>query len=162
MTQTNDFNRYSFLADSQTRLDTARETGLGVALVLFTLDGAAAAGEAELSISVDHFVAAARRCLRRLDVFERIGPEAFAAMLSNISREQAHAVAERVLRAFALPARGGTTPGAVVSAGIAFADARETDLPRLMQAAGGALEYARASGGNRVASGSAGMPPIIH
>lgn len=94
-----------------------------------------------------------RRQLRSSDLLARVGGEEFCVLLPNTSAEQAHEVAEKLLR---VTAERGVTVAAdrssmlmpvTVSIGLASAtSASQTDLQQLVQQADQALYAAKAAG----------------
>src|SRR5262249_12292862 len=98
------------------------------------------------------FADTARANVRSADLVGRLGGEEFAAMLYDVSREKAVALAERVRSAFAEAATeidgGGVC--ATVSVGWVVKEDQPLDVPALLGQADEALYYAKERGRNRV------------
>jgi diguanylate cyclase (GGDEF)-like protein len=98
------------------------------------------------------FAETAKGTLRRCDLVGRLGGEEFAAMLPNVNRERAVALAEQIRSAFAeatLEVDGYPTE-AELSIGVALTLGGTLDVPNLLAEADEALYYAKARGRNRV------------
>jgi diguanylate cyclase (GGDEF)-like protein len=82
----------------------------------------------------------------------RLGGEEFAAVLYNVSREKAVALAERIRSAFAEAASEveGRPVAATVSIGVVLAQDATFDVPALLVQADQALYFAKDRGRNRV------------
>ena len=136
-------------------------------------DGVSALPTAVLMIDVDHFKSindrfghafgdqilkifadTARQSVRKTDLLGRMGGEEFAALLSDMSRNRALAVAERILANFA---QAALEVGATVSIGLAYCEDAELDLSELLAQADQALYCAKENGRNRVEVASAAM-----
>jgi diguanylate cyclase (GGDEF)-like protein len=91
-------------------------------------------------------------CLRRIDLFGRLGGEEFAALLRDTTRERAMAVAEQIRTGFAGAARevDGRPIAATVSIGIVISHDGVLDLSALLAQADHALYRAKDAGRNRV------------
>ena len=90
-------------------------------------------------------------CLRRIDLFGRLGGEEFAALLRDTTRERALAVAEQIRVAFADATRDvdGRPVAASVSIGIVITQDAVLDLSALLAQADHALYRAKDGGRNR-------------
>ena len=90
--------------------------------------------------------------LRSSDLIGRLGGEEFAAVLCNVSRERAVALAERIRSAFAEAASevDGRPVTATVSIGIVLTQDATFDVPALLVQADQALYFAKERGRNRV------------
>ncbi|MBD8871731.1 GGDEF domain-containing protein [Rhodanobacter sp. DHB23] len=100
-------------------------------------------------------VGACKQHLRPVDLFGRLGGEEFGILLTDCSREQGMAIAER-MRA-TIEATAVELDGVVVtvstSIGLAFTDVAGHDLRRLCSEADAALYGAKRGGRNRVMAG---------
>jgi diguanylate cyclase (GGDEF)-like protein len=98
------------------------------------------------------FTATARQALRGSDLIGRLGGEEFAALLYDMSGEQAVAVAERIRESFtaATGAVDGHAVSATVSIGVAHCDGAALDVPQLLAQADRALYFAKERGRDRV------------
>jgi diguanylate cyclase (GGDEF)-like protein len=91
-------------------------------------------------------------CVRRIDLFGRLGGEEFAALLRDTTRERALLVAEQIRACFAEATRDvdGRPVVATVSIGIAISHDAVLDLSALLAQADHALYRAKDSGRNRI------------
>jgi len=150
-------NRRSFLNDA-TELMT-RSTGIAnpTAVLLMDLDHfksindrfGHAVGDRVLQI----FAESTRETIRAADLFGRLGGEEFAAVLRNVKREDAIALAENIHHHFVEAAAyvDGYAVGATVSIGVVISqDDATPDIPELLAQADQALYYAKECGRNRV------------
>jgi diguanylate cyclase (GGDEF)-like protein len=98
------------------------------------------------------FADTAKAHLRSSDLIGRLGGEEFAAVLCNVSRERAVALAERIRSAFAEAASevDGRPVTATVSIGIVLTQDATFDVPALLVQADQALYFAKERGRNRV------------
>ena len=98
------------------------------------------------------FADTARANVRSADLIGRLGGEEFAAVLYDVSREKAVALAERVRSAFAEAATevDGRPVSATVSIGMVVNEDQPLDVPALLGQADEALYYAKERGRNRV------------
>jgi diguanylate cyclase (GGDEF)-like protein len=93
---------------------------------------------------------------RAADPKARLGGEEFAMILSGISLQEARALAERILAAFAaleIASDDGERFRCTASAGIAFGMVGGAPVEQVMSRADGALYAAKRAGRNRVESG---------
>jgi diguanylate cyclase (GGDEF)-like protein len=98
------------------------------------------------------FAETAKDTLRQCDLVGRLGGEEFAAVLPNVSRDKAVAVAEQIRTAFAqatIEVDGHPTEAAL-SIGVALTLGGALDVPGLLAQADEALYYAKELGRNRV------------
>jgi diguanylate cyclase (GGDEF)-like protein len=98
------------------------------------------------------FADTARANVRSADLIGRLGGEEFAAVLYDVGREKAVALAERVRSAFAEAATevDGRPVSATVSIGMVVTEEQPLDVPALLGQADEALYYAKERGRNRV------------
>jgi diguanylate cyclase (GGDEF)-like protein len=93
---------------------------------------------------------------RKSDPKARFGGEEFAMAMTGVSLQEARAIAERILAAFAaveIVSTEGEPFRATASAGIAFGDTRGAPIDHVMTRADTALYAAKRGGRNRVESG---------
>ncbi len=90
--------------------------------------------------------------MRQSDLLGRLGGEEFAAVLYNVNREKALALAEQIRSAFAEATIEveGYPVGATLSIGVVLHQGAPLDVPELLQQADQALYYAKEHGRNRV------------
>ena len=150
-------NRRSFLNDASA-LATSHSAAAGpAAVLLMDLDHfksindrfGHAIGDRVLQV----FAESTRETIRAADLFGRLGGEEFAAVLRNVRREDAIALAESIHRHFVEAAAyvDGYAVGATVSIGVVLnQDNNELDMPELLAQADQALYYAKERGRNRV------------
>ena len=105
------------------------------------------------------FGAIAGQALRPADLFGRLGGEEFAALLYDVSREEARDVAEGLRLGFAAAAGDiDVHPvGATVSIGIAHCDGPVLDIGQLLAQADRALYRAKENGRDRIEFASLGL-----
>ncbi len=149
-------NRRSFLADGNELTKRNAATPCPAAVLLLDLDHfksindrfGHAIGDRVLQVFAD----TAKAHIRSGDILGRLGGEEFAAVLYNVGREKAVALAERVRSAFAEAANevDGRPVGATVSIGIVVNQDAPLDVPELLGQADQALYYAKERGRNRV------------
>jgi diguanylate cyclase (GGDEF)-like protein len=98
------------------------------------------------------FADTAKAHVRSSDLIGRLGGEEFAALLHDVSREKAVALAERIRSAFAEAASevDGRPVGATVSIGMVITQDGAFDVPALLAQADQALYFAKERGRNRV------------
>jgi diguanylate cyclase (GGDEF)-like protein len=98
------------------------------------------------------FADTARANLRSTDIIGRLGGEEFAAVLYDVSREKAVALAERLRSTFAEVAGevDGHPVGATVSIGLVVNGDKQFNVGELLGQADQALYYAKERGRNRV------------
>ena len=149
-------NRRAFLQDGQAQLKRQAANPRPTAVMLFDLDNfksindrfGHAIGDRVLEIFAD----VASDCVRRIDLFGRLGGEEFAALLRDTSRERALVVAEQIRACFAEGTRDvdGRPVVATVSIGIAISHDAVLDLSALLVQADHALYRAKDGGRNRI------------
>jgi len=98
------------------------------------------------------FTQTGSRCMRRMDLFGRLGGEEFAALLYDANRDKALAAAEEIRTTFAEATRemDGKSIHATVSIGVVVSHDAVSDLSALLAQADHALYRAKESGRNRV------------
>ncbi len=149
-------NRRAFLQDGDAQLKRQASDPRPTAVMLLDLDNfksindrfGHAVGDRVLEIFAD----VAGGCLRRVDLFGRLGGEEFAALLLDATREQAQAVGDEIRARFAAATREveGRPIIATVSIGIVVSHDAVLDLSALLAQADHALYRAKDSGRNRV------------
>ena len=149
-------NRRAFLQDGEAHLKRHAADPHPTAVMLLDLDNfksindrfGHAVGDRVLEIFAD----VSSGCLRRIDLFGRLGGEEFAALLRDTTRERAMAVAEQIRVSFADAARevDGRTIAATVSIGIVISHDAVLGLSALLAHADHALYRAKDAGRNRV------------
>lgn len=102
--------------------------------------------------ALELFALTARHSVRSSDLFGRLGGEEFAAILADMSRDKALAVAERIRTSFAQAAiEFDNCPlGATVSIGLVHCEDAVLDVHELLAQADQALYCAKENGRNRV------------
>ncbi|MBI4275480.1 MAG: GGDEF domain-containing protein [Rhizobiales bacterium] len=97
------------------------------------------------------FAQTASSAMRPCDFVGRLGGEEFAAVIYDVGRERALAVAELIRSAFSeiTSSVEGRPVGATVSIGLVFSEDGLTDMPTLLAQADQALYYAKERGRNR-------------
>jgi diguanylate cyclase (GGDEF)-like protein len=149
-------NRRAFLQDGETQLRRQTIDRRPIAVMLLDLDNfksindrfGHAVGDRVLEI----FAEVSSGCLRRIDLFGRLGGEEFAALLRDTTRERALAIAEQIRESFAEAAReiDGRPVAATVSIGIVISEDEVLDLSALLAQADHALYRAKETGRDRV------------
>jgi diguanylate cyclase (GGDEF)-like protein len=149
-------NRRAFMQDGETQLQRRTADPRPTAVMLLDLDNfksindrfGHAIGDRVLEIFAD----VSSGCLRRIDLFGRLGGEEFAALLRDTARERALAVAEQIRTSFAEATReiDGRPVGATVSIGVVISHDAVLDLSALLAQADQALYRAKDAGRNRV------------
>ena len=149
-------NRRAFLQDGQAQLKRQTVSPRPTAVMLLDLDNfksindrfGHAIGDRVLEIFAD----VASGCVRRIDLFGRLGGEEFAALLRDTTRERALIVAEQIRACFADATRDvdGRPVVATVSIGIAVSHDAVLDLSALLAQADHALYCAKDGGRNRI------------
>jgi diguanylate cyclase (GGDEF)-like protein len=149
-------NRRAFLHDAS---ELTRRNAAGseqIAVLLMDLDHfksindrfGHAVGDRVLQV----FAESTQDTIRPADLFGRLGGEEFAAVLSDVTREEAVALAEGIHRHFVDAASfvDGYSVGATVSIGVVLTQDTTVDMPELLAQADQALYYAKERGRNRV------------
>ncbi len=149
-------NRRSFLQDGSDLMKRHSATPCPTAVLLIDLDHfksindrfGHAIGDRVLQVFAD----TAKDVVRSTDLVGRLGGEEFAAVLYNVGREKAVAVAERLRSTFAEIATevDGRPVNATVSIGLVINQDQPLDVPELLGQADQALYYAKERGRNRV------------
>jgi diguanylate cyclase (GGDEF)-like protein len=149
-------NRRAFLQDSEVQLKRQVSDPRPMAVMLLDLDNfksindrfGHAVGDRVLQV----FAEAAGNCMRRNDLFGRLGGEEFAALLVDASRDRAIAVADEIRRAFADATHevDGRPVTATVSIGVVISYDAVLDVSALLAQADHALYRAKDNGRNRV------------
>ena len=149
-------NRRAFLQDGQAQLKRQAVNPRPTAVMLLDLDNfksindrfGHAIGDRVLEIFAD----VASGCVRRIDLFGRLGGEEFAALLRDTTRDRALIVAEQIRACFADATRDvdGRPVVATVSIGIAVSHDAVLDLSALLAQADHALYRAKDGGRNRI------------
>ncbi|HEX5211085.1 MAG TPA: GGDEF domain-containing protein [Pseudolabrys sp.] len=102
--------------------------------------------------ALELFALTARNSVRSMDLLGRLGGEEFAAILADMSRDKALAVAERIRASFAQAALevDNRPLGATVSIGVVHCQEPVLDVHELLAQADQALYCAKENGRNRV------------
>jgi diguanylate cyclase (GGDEF)-like protein len=149
-------NRRAFLQDSEVWLRRQATDPRPIAVMLLDLDNFKSIndrfGHAVGDRVLQMFATVAGNCMRRADLFGRLGGEEFAALLVDVTRERALAVAEDVRRSFANESYeiDGRPVVATVSIGIVISYDTVLDVSALLAQADHALYRAKDNGRNRV------------
>jgi len=149
-------NRRSFLHDAAELTKRNVSSSAPMAVLLMDLDHfktindrfGHAIGDRVLQV----FAQSTQETIRSGDLFGRLGGEEFAAVLGNVKREEAVALAESIHRHFVEAAAyvDGYSVGATVSIGVVLSQDTTLDMPELLAQADQALYYAKERGRNRV------------
>ncbi len=149
-------NRRAFLQDGQAQLKRQAANPRPTAVMLLDLDNfksindrfGHAIGDRVLAIFAD----VASGCVRRIDLFGRLGGEEFAALSRDTTGDRALIVAEQIRACFADATRDvvGRPVVATVSIGIAVSHDAVLDLSALLAQADHALYRAKDGGRNRI------------
>jgi diguanylate cyclase (GGDEF)-like protein len=149
-------NRRAFLEEGEENLARQVNDPRPTAVMLLDLDNfksindhyGHAIGDRVLEI----FAEVASSCLRRIDLFGRLGGEEFAALLHDTTRERASAVAEQIRSSFAAATREveGHPIDGTVSIGVVIAYDAVLNLSALLAQADHALYRAKDAGRNRI------------
>src|ERR1700691_3913344 len=149
-------NRRAFLQDGEARLKRQATDPRPTAVMLLDLDNfkgindrfGHAIGDRVLQL----FAEVGSGCMRRYDLFVRLGGEEFAALLVDTSRERALAVAEDIRSSFAEATNEveGKPVVATVSIGVVLSYDAVLDLSALLAQADHALYRAKDNGRNRI------------
>ena len=149
-------NRRAFLQDGEAQLKRQANDPCPTAVMLLDLDNfksindrfGHAIGDRVLQLFAD----VAGNCMRRMDLFGRLGGEEFAALLVDTTREKAMAVAEEIRAAFAKATSevDGRPVVATVSIGVVISYDAVLDISALLAQADHALYRAKDNGRNRI------------
>jgi diguanylate cyclase (GGDEF)-like protein len=149
-------NRRAFLQDGEAQLRRQATDPRPTAVMLLDLDNFKSIndrfGHAVGDRVLETFADVSSGCLRRIDLFGRLGGEEFAVLLRDTTRERALAVAEEIRTSFAAATREveGRPVAATVSIGIVISHDTVLDLSALLAQADHALYRAKDFGRNRV------------
>lgn len=156
-------NRRAFLQDASAMAKLHNADPRPTAVLLIDLDHfksindrfGHALGDRVLEVFAD----CAQQSIRPSDLFGRLGGEEFAAILRDISPDQAIAVAQQICGSFADAAGDvdGRAVGASVSIGLSHCEGPLLDVPELMAQADQALYFAKEKGRNRIELASLDM-----
>jgi len=149
-------NRRAFLQDGEAQLKRQASDPRPTAVMLIDLDNfksindrfGHAIGDRVLQI----FAEVAGGCMRRIDLFGRLGGEEFAALLLDTARDRAMAIGEQIRARFAEATRDvdGRPVVATVSIGVVVSHDAGLDLSALLAQADHALYRAKDSGRDRI------------
>jgi len=149
-------NRRAFLQDGEAQLKRQASDPRPTAVMLLDLDNfksindrfGHAVGDRVLQLFAD----IAGNCMRRVDLFGRLGGEEFAALLVDTTREKAIAVAEGIRASFAKATSevDGRPVVATVSIGVVISYDAVLDISALLAQADHALYRAKDNGRNRI------------
>jgi len=149
-------NRRAFLQDAETQLKRQMTEPRPMAVLLLDLDNFKSIndrfGHAIGDRVLQKFAEVGSGCMRRYDIFGRLGGEEFAALLVDTSRERALAVAEQIRSSF-VEVTGmveGKPVVATVSIGVVISYDAVLDLSALLAQADHALYRAKDNGRNRI------------
>jgi diguanylate cyclase (GGDEF)-like protein len=149
-------NRRAFLQDAEAQLKRQATEPRPIAVMLLDLDNFKGVndrfGHAIGDSVLQKFAEVGSRCMRRYDIFGRLGGEEFAALLVDTSRERALAVAEQIRSSF-VDVTGeveGKPVVATVSIGLVISYDAVLDLSALLAQADHALYRAKDNGRNRI------------
>jgi diguanylate cyclase (GGDEF)-like protein len=149
-------NRRAFLQDGEAQLKRQAADPRPIAVMLLDLDNFKSIndrfGHAVGDRVLEVFAEVASRSMRRMDLFGRLGGEEFAAMLFDVGRDRALAVAEEIRTGFAAATDevDGRQVVATVSIGVVISHDAVLDLSALLAQADHALYRAKDNGRNRV------------
>jgi diguanylate cyclase (GGDEF)-like protein len=149
-------NRRAFLQDAEVQLKRQATEPRPIAVLLLDLDNFKSIndrfGHAMGDRVLQMFAEVGSNCMRRFDIFGRLGGEEFAALLVDTSRERALAVAEQIRSSFV--EMTGMVDGkpvvATVSIGVVISYDAVLDLSALLAQADHALYRAKDNGRNRI------------
>jgi diguanylate cyclase (GGDEF)-like protein len=153
-------NRRAFLQDGEAQLKRQAADPRPIAVMLLDLDNFKSIndrfGHAVGDRVLELFAGVAGRAMRRMDLFGRLGGEEFAALLFDVTRERALAVAEEIRSTFAAASSqvDGKALDATVSIGVVINHDATLDLAALLAQADHALYRAKDNGRNRVETAS--------
>ena len=149
-------NRRAFLQDAEAQLKRQATEPRPMAVLLLDLDNFKGIndrfGHAIGDRVLQMFAEVGSGCMRRYDIFGRLGGEEFAALLVDTSRERALAVAEQIRSSF-VEVTGmveGKPVVATVSIGVVISYDAVLDLSALLAQADHALYRAKDNGRNRI------------
>jgi diguanylate cyclase (GGDEF)-like protein len=149
-------NRRAFLQDSEAQLKRQAADPRPIAVMLLDLDNFKSIndrfGHAVGDRMLMRFAEVANGCMRRADLFGRLGGEEFAAVLVDATRERALMVAEQIRTSFANDTYelDGRPIVATVSIGVVISYDAVLDISALLAQADHALYRAKDNGRNRI------------
>ena len=149
-------NRRAFMHDATALMARPLASASPTAVFLIDLDRFKSINDRFGHAVGDHvlqiFAETAKDTLRQCDLVGRLGGEEFAAVLPNVSRDKAVAVAEQIRTAFAQATIevDGYPTEAALSIGVALTLGGALDVSGLLAQADEALYYAKERGRNRV------------
>jgi diguanylate cyclase (GGDEF)-like protein len=149
-------NRRAFLQDAEAQLKRQMTEPRPIAVLLLDLDNFKGVndrfGHAIGDRVLQMFAEVGSGCMRRFDIFGRLGGEEFAALLVDTSRERALAVAEQIRSSFVEVTNvvDGKPVVATVSIGVVISYDAVLDLSALLAQADHALYRAKDNGRNRI------------
>jgi diguanylate cyclase (GGDEF)-like protein len=149
-------NRRAFLEEGEENLRRQVNDPRPTAVMLLDLDNFKSIndryGHAIGDPLLEIFAEVASSCLRRIDLFGRLGGKEFAALLHDTTPERALAVAEQIRASFAAATRvvEGRPLDGTVSIGVVIAYDAVLDLSALLAQADHALYRAKDAGRNRI------------
>jgi diguanylate cyclase (GGDEF)-like protein len=149
-------NRRAFMRDGEALLRRQVSDPCAIAVMLLDLDHFKSINDRFGHAVGDHvlqvFSQAGSRCMRRMDLFGRLGGEEFAALLYDTNRDKALAAAEEIRTTFAeATSKVDDSPiNATVSIGVVVSHDPVSDFSVLLAQADHALYRAKESGRNRV------------
>jgi diguanylate cyclase (GGDEF)-like protein len=149
-------NRRAFLQDGEARLKRQAVDPRPIAVMLLDLDNFKSIndrfGHAIGDRVLQRFADVSSNCMRRADLFGRLGGEEFAAVLVDATRERAVAVAEQIRASFATATCevDGRPVVATVSIGVVISYDAVLDISALLAQADHALYRAKDNGRNRI------------
>jgi diguanylate cyclase (GGDEF)-like protein len=149
-------NRRAFLQDAEAQLKRQAIEPRPMAVLLLDLDNFKGVndrfGHAIGDRVLQMFAEVGSGCMRRYDIFGRLGGEEFAALLVDTSRERALAVAEQIRSSFVemTAVVDGKPVVATVSIGVVISYDAVLDLSALLAQADHALYRAKDNGRNRI------------
>ncbi len=153
-------NRRSFMEEAERLTERHRSHPKPVTVLLMDMDHFKSIndrfGHAIGDQVLEVFAETVRQSVRSSDLISRLGGEEFAAVLYDISREKAFAVADRIRTSFAQAALevDDHPIAATVSIGLAHCELEAFDLGELLAQADRALYVAKERGRNRVETAS--------
>src|SRR5262249_30668597 len=149
-------NRRAFLEEGEEHLARQVNDARPTAVMLLDLDNFKSINDRHGHVIGDRvleiFAEVASSCLRRIDLFGRLGGEEFAALLHDTTRERALAVAEQIRGSFAAATRQveGHPVAGTGSIGMVIAYDALLSLSALLAQADHALYRAKDAGRNRI------------
>ncbi|MGA8495651.1 MAG: GGDEF domain-containing protein [Xanthobacteraceae bacterium] len=149
-------NRRAFLQDAEAQLKRQMTEPRPMAVLVLDLDNFKSVndrfGHAIGDRVLQMFAEVGSGCMRRYDIFGRLGGEEFAALLVDTSRERALAVAEQIRASFVevTSVVEGKPVVATVSIGVVISYDAVLDLSALLAQADHALYRAKDNGRNRI------------